>query len=54
MPRCGAFDERRDDSNFFFLGLCERLAFAASIARFRAVLLENASRTALGEGTGTL
>ena len=47
LPRCGAFDERRDDSKFF-LGLCGRLVFAASIARFRAVLLENASRTALG------
>ena len=53
LPLCGAFDERRDDSKFF-LGLCGRLAFAASIARFRAVLLENASRTSLGEGTGTL
>ena len=42
---------RRDDSNFF-LGLCGGLAFAASIARSRAVLLENASDTAVGEGTG--
>ena len=53
LSRCGAFDERRDDSKCF-LGLRGGLVFAASIARFRAVLLENASRTALGEGTGTL
>ena len=46
------WEKRRQQ--FFFLGLCGRLAFAASIARFRAVLLENASRTSLGEGTGTL
>ena len=53
LSPCGAFDERRDDSKFF-LGLRGGLVFAVSIARFRAVLLENASRTALGEGTGTL
>ena len=37
---------REETTAIFFLGLCGRLAFAASIAR--AVLLENASRTALG------
>ena len=45
---------REETTAIFFLGLCGKLVFAASIARFRAVLVENASRTALGEGTGTL
>ena len=37
----------------FFLGLVGRLFFAASTARFRAVLLANAPRTVFGE-TATL
>ena len=45
---------REGTTAILFLGLHGRLAFAVAIARFRAVLLENASSTALGEGTGTL
>ena len=43
---------REETTAIFFLGLCGRLAFAGSIARFRVVLLENASHTAVREGTG--
>ena len=45
---------REETTAIFFLVIRGRMAFAVSMARFGAVLLGNACRTALGEGTGTL
>ena len=45
---------REETTAIFFLVIRGRMAFAVSMARFRAALLENTSRTVLGEGTGTL
>ena len=45
---------REETTAIFFLVIRGRMAFAVSMARFRAVLLGNACRNALGEGTGAL